>query len=258
MNKAIAIATIDKLLGFNPDLLGYDKSTSALSKTFLPRGVIKPLADGLPHLQPMPCVHPEDPGSIRGCYSSTTDTASKKPYRSYRGPINDLMPAFKGRGARERLIRILLASPQLLYRSGFGLSTIKASKQLRISQQRLSAIRIDLVKEGLLIPVDQKYVPSKRAKSFRASGELASALKQLYPKSTEFILPESIPSHKWNETLGRVVGSLFYRGYTLDKALTEVRKIEGSQFRDRMKQAKNWYGWYVKSAKVANGNRVAS
>lgn len=256
MDAEIAIETMAKIFSFDSDLFNcVDRSKAGLSISYLNQGVLRPLVEGLPHLHAISVVLPEGVG---GFNTSTTDRKQlKKPLRSYQGSL-EIIPDFKGSGAKENFLRILLESKQLLCPNGFGISTLKISKQIGVCQQLVSRLRNEFVGMKWLVPLDEgKFFPGKMAKRFMASSVLASALKKVHPMNKDVVIPDSIPDHCWNDQLGRLVGRLF-RNHSLEEVLLKIGTIEGSRIGTRMRQARNWYEWYSRRSVAASSRAVVS
>jgi hypothetical protein len=148
---------------------------------------------------------------------------------------------------RQRFLRVLLESRQLLLDKGFGIPTTKISNDLGVDQTLISRFRRDFVACGWLVPVGNGYTIGRRAKCFKASGSLKVALEQLYPrlgKDSRLVnIPARIEDGAWNQTLGVLIGKL-YQNETLEQVLARITGIEGADQGDRMAQAERWYNWY--------------
>jgi hypothetical protein len=258
MTSAIAIATLKKIFDFDPSLsAALDLSASSLRITYLSEPIIGPLSRGLPYLKPILAVLEDDKGQ-RGSHSNTTiGPKDFKPYRTYEGTLDDLLPAHRFRRTRDQFIRILLGSKELLHHQGFGISTPKISKQLGVSQQLIWRYRRSCERDGWLVVASTRhFIPGQKAIRFRASGQLAVALKALHSISiSKMEIPNSIPDGHWHRTLGTLIKELSV-SHTLEEVIAVISKIEGAKVGTRLKQARGWYLWWKKRRTFSKSESV--
>lgn len=256
ISHEIALDTLARIFDFDLDLFALvDRNLAALRVTYLNKTILKDLNQRISSLTPIACVLPELGSGEDGLNTNTT--LRSVPYRSYRGDIAAFFTDVRLIGASERFVRILLESRQLLSPNGFGISTRKVSREIKASQQRVSTIRKRFVNIGWLQSLGQGYVPGKLAKRFKASGQLANALRQIYPHVKSFEIPKFIPAGQWNSQVGRLVGRMFHAGFDIERTLAFIRSIDGSSVGDRMRQATKWFKWYESREKRNKSSGVA-
>lgn len=246
INKSIAVDTLKSLFAYNGNLFScLDTSINGLRITYLNRSVLTSLNSGVSKLKPITAI-------VKGSEFNTSRTQAP-PYRIWKGSLDVIPKAKSFPVGKQELVRILLCSPQLISEAGFFLSTLKASRDLCLSQSLICRYRKQLEKLGWLEAMKgREYSRGKRAIGFKASGDLAVALDKLYPQSDTFrpmtpVLPTKIPDGEWNEKLGELTGKLLH--LPLEQVLKQIDSIEGSN-PERLKKAENWYKWHKDKQRV--------
>ena len=161
--------------------------------------------------------------------------------RRYLGPLPASLLGVGGRsGAFEGLLRILLAAPRM--DRGFDLSQPWLSAVLGLSQPMVSRLLGRLVGAHLLVPeANGSYVPSRKARTYRASGELLTLWREaachatggarVPPKTPETML---IKNRDWNDVLFWLTNHF----ETYDTYMAYVERLPGvKEKRTRIPQA---------------------
>ncbi len=241
MSNKIALDNLRRLLPPNIDEKDIDPSTGALQWTFVSQG-IKERMQQLPRLKVHTLIAPAQNIEI----TPKETPKSEAPLREHAGEIPDDLLLFlkeekflmNGTSDRERFVRILLASPQLMYDNGFGISALKIKKQGIASHTTIYKLVSKLVKLGLLKKVSG-YIIKKKANCYIANGILREAIANLPPPLNYRKLPKTILDGEWYSTL-------WYASYKFRYKLEEdfikwVKTIEewDRKGKDRLQLAKN-------------------
>ncbi len=245
INASLAKATLESIFCFNNDIFNcLDLSSTGMRITYLNHSVLLALVKGLSLLNPISAVDID--GQEDNVYSSSIGTS--KPLRQYTGDLNLIFPQYNFIGVKAGLLRILLESKELLTSEGFGISLKKVSKDVNKSFQRVHIAKKYFQKLNWIEKIDDYYIPGKKAKMYRASGELKDALvKKFRSVSDKIVVPSSIPDKEWNSSLGSIIGRLF-QSHTIEETLEKIKKIEGARIGDRLQQARKWYLWFQKNS----------
>lgn len=216
-----------------PDyLLEYaDLRYSAMFHSFLTKGMVTALSSRLPGLAPV--------ASLDTTYT-TKGTDQGKELRALHKSI--VTPRgfewfVKNSVAREKVIRVLLETRSLLRDKGFDLVQAKIAEAAGVTQYAVSKMLKQLQEAGYLECIDDKWQKGKKAKTYRALGRLAEALKDLASKCLPIApssLPDEIKDGQWQETLWKVS----YRFVRDPVAFLEwAGMLPGVRRRDRWRQA---------------------
>jgi len=265
MTKEIAASTLQKLL---PDDLfeTIDKSTSALSITFLNSDLVSLLSSKIHTLSPI-LINLDgidldssytssfnDPAydyldseslSIRGredLYNHIPNERGLSGYRYwiYQGEIPEELKASIKRGAETKIMKALLALPILL--KSFNISQTVMGQSVGVSQKTVSVKLARFISLGLLEVLNRATVPGKKAITYRASGVLREVLTAIVAaRRQQQRLPEKIEEGHWNESL-LSVGLRHFRGNG-QSFLAWAKTVPGIERKDRLRQAERFAQW---------------
>ena len=228
MSKQIAELTLQEIL--EPKLFKII-DRRGLEVTWLTPEMKSALQSRLHLLQPLQAVLPDK---------------FDKPLRVSSGRIPPTLRNFIHSGTksteyekREKFIRILMDTP--LLRDTFYISTTRLGSECDVKPMTISRWRNELVKMGQLILLDSQYFMGKRAKAYKASGELLEILPSVPEKGvvkdfpTRKPPPTNIEDGQWNEAMFEAIK--YYRGDE-DLIWAWFKSCPGHQLKDRSEHLK--------------------
>ena len=238
MNTNVALDTLEKILG--DDLFRFiDKSTPALTWTFLTNDMIHVMSERLPQLRPWDAV---SEGGICTCLPSG-DWALREYLEEIPDSLGLKMKFFlKGRhrAKREEFLRILLASPALNTERGLDITSTTIGEQIGVSFKTICAWRKELVDVGALVVIDPSHMIGSKAVTFRAGGPIEEFLSAQYANAMELKddakLPETIPDNEWYETLSNLTR---YFVDAPEEFLRWVETLPGVNRNQRLRKARS-------------------
>lgn len=232
MTVDIALATLEEALGFDDyDLFSYiDQNRSSLSQTFLTKGIVESL-EKLRLLPATDAVIPTNETDWEQNRNKTITTVHR--YRRFKGELSEeLVVKFAYDSKRERLLRILMASPQLLSEKGFQLPQTKLAKECEVSTSTINAMLKQLIDLGWLVCINIDFEPGKYAKAYRANRLLAQQIPRY--KLTSSALPKEIKDGTWHTTLWECSKHYIHEP---DEFFKQVFSTPGFECKDRLRHA---------------------
>jgi hypothetical protein len=238
------IALIKKLL---PEYVAndcIDLSTNAFCTSFIPWQKRDAIREGMQNLIPFKIKRNSQVLSVK---AGTTEFELNLNLKYF---ICSTSPDFTCRREYSRRFRLFLqclcAMSALAKRKGFAISQKMLARTLGISQTTTSRYINRAIKLGLLSLKDDKYIPDKKAKRYRAEGKLLKFLKSKIKTGENFKLPKRISDGRWHSTM--VSTTKFFRRNP--KAfMSWFKSIPGWNKKDRLQQAVGFEKWLTKLSK---------
>lgn len=139
----------------------------------------------------------------------------------------------------EEVMRRLLLIKNLNSSRGFGLPTHKLSRECEVSVPQVSKLLKILSEEGNLDCIDSRSVYGKRARIYRAAGNLRKEIHLQFEKTSDgrsksLYLPEKILDGQWEKTLYAIA----YHFPKKEDYEEYVLNLDGIEEKDRMQKLK--------------------
>lgn len=214
-----------------------DLERSGLYTTYIPWEERDALAEQIRNLTPIKIEKTCETITFKA-EAETFVTPSKFTYIRAK-EIPEALRKQKLRRSYREFLECLCAMPHLV-REGFAISQKVLARTLGISQKLASLYLRRARREGLIELVNDRYVPEKRAKSYRAKGVLAKFLKMKIRMRRRAKPPKKIDDGQWHKTLLKVAGSF---KHAPGRFMGWVKSIPGHDKKDRMEQAKSLEKW---------------
>lgn len=136
-----------------------------------------------------------------------------------------------------------------LVRDGFAISQKALARTLGISQKLASLYLRRAQREGLIEIVDDRYIPDKKAKIYKAKGVLEGFLKEKIRLRNRVKPPRRIEDGQWHQTLLKVAPAF---KHSPGRFISWVKSIPGHDKKDRIGQAKGIQKWLTDIPQSAN------
>ncbi len=236
MTAAIARDTLEVIFG---DLAcGLDISLPALSITFLTREMVQQLRG----LRDLPVIEPileSEEFEIKEDVNK--DITPLHLFRTFRGELPEQLRDWVNESLlREAFVRILYESPRLLSPQGMDLPSTKLATQCEARPVTIRRYITAMVNDGLLACKSERYLPSKKAMTYRAMGWFADLLEARFPtrKHTEraSMLLEGISDGEWNK---RIFEMCMKWPGSLEEFATFAYSLPGIELKDRRRKVRN-------------------
>jgi hypothetical protein len=161
-------------------------------------------------------------------------------FRTFPGELPEQLRGWVNESLlRDAFVRILYESPRLLSPQGMDLPSTKLAKQCEARPVTIRRYITAMVNDGLLVCKSARYLPSKKAMTFRAVGWLADLLEARFPtrKDTAWasMLPEGISDGEWNK---RIFDLCMKWPGSLDDFATFASSLTGIHRKDRQRKVR--------------------
>lgn len=239
-SKTDIIALFSKLL---PEYMAescIDFSRSGLYTTYIPWDQRDILAEQIRNLTPIKIEKTFDTITFKAEAETFTAPSTFTYIRAKEIP--EALRKKRHRKSYREFLECLCAMPHLV-REGFAISQKVLARTLGISQKLASIYLRRAQREGLIEIVDDRYIPDKRAKIYKAKGVLAAHLRKKIKSKAKVKPPTKIQDGQWHQTYIQVARCF---KHAPGRFMSWVKSVPGHDKKDRLEQARGVHKWLKK------------